>query len=474
MIIGLFDFLRPRAQAAEVTPHNQTRVKEIAAAQLAASMRQLPKGRLSSSAGGDWQTLFDFASDSFKGYPDSTSAEVIELLRKAASDDDIAGSLRDLQALINTGLIWEFEAGERATKAAKTALERWAKVVYPGGLPVFVNNQVRELYMAGASSAEWVPSPNRREVAEVVVVPRETVFPMRDRETGRVVYEQRHLAGRVRLHPMTYHYQPIETESETHHGIPVAISAPATLARKTGILAGTQKIINLMGRSALVRALVPPLEPHEAGFASKDDTGYEDALKQYYNDVADLLTNATEMGIWVGPAGIELDATPLTQNASGIGDVMKINQKGVWNASATLPFLRGDVSANYALARVMYPFLTAVADNIQEAITAQLEFGANLHLRLAGIPARAFVKWRPRANAFAIDDAEAKKANAEADKILYGLFGDVYAQRLMSNWDVVDEDAKAIPAWWGARGATKPEAAANNSAAMEPEEVGDG
>lgn len=452
--IGILNiFRRPKAQAAEVTPLGAS-VKQIAARQLAASMRQLPKGRLSAPSGGDWDTLFSFVEDSFGGYPDSTSTEIIELLRKAASDDDIAGSLRDLQALVNTGFVWEFEAGNRTTKQAKLALEAWQQHVYPGGLQVFINNQVRECYMAGASSAEWVPAPTRREITEVVVVPRETVKPVRDAETGRIVYEQQTLAKRVRLHPLTYHYQPIETEGELHHGIPVAISAPATLARKTGIMTGVQKVINLMGRSALVRALVPPLDPTEVGLASTTDPGYQDALAEYYNDVADMLSSATELGLWVGPEGIELEATPLTQNATGIADIMDLNQKGVWNSAATLPFLRGDVRANYALARVMYPFLTAVADNIQQAITAQLEFGANLHLRLLGIGAKAYVKWEPRPNAFALDDAEAKKMNAEADQILFGIFGDVYAQRLLSNWDVVEADFEAIPEWWKARGSS--------------------
>ena len=353
-----------------------------------------------------------------------------------------------MQGFVNPGYTWEFEAGARATERAKKELELWEKTVYPGGLHVFINNQVRECYVSGASSAEWVPTPNRKSVSEVVVVSRETVFPVRDKETGRVVYEQRTLEGHVTLSPVTYRYQPLETEGESFHGLPVAISAPATLARKTGILTGVQKIINLMSRSALLTVLAPPPTPQDFGFSSQSDAGYLEAVSSYYSQVADLFESAHETGLYVGATGMEVKAAPLTQSAAGTTDIMGLNQKGVWSAASTLPLARGDTNASYALAKVQFPFLMAVADNIQKAIAAQVEWGANLHLRLLGIPATAFISWLPRNNPFALDDAQTEKTIAETDALRFKQFGRAYVRKAMMRADVVDDDYDAAPDWW--------------------------
>lgn len=400
----------------------------------------------------DLSGLLSHFEDTLTGYPNDSRRRIVQVLRGLAeSDDDVSGSLGDLQALCGAGFTVDFTGGTRATAQAKTELDAWALRMYPegGGLAGLVQNQVAEIALAGASSCEWYPERNRRGVAGVVVVPAEEIRIRRDQITQALVHQQTAPGNAVTLNPRTYLYAAPRTTGRSPYGVPLFIAALFALERKRQLLAAEQRVINLMARSALVQAKVPIPKPEEVGCTSADDPAYPDAVAEYFKDVADTIVSSSESGVYIGPDKTDITVVPLNQTAAGAPEVTRGNQKRVWGGLKTLPFMRGEMdSTTQALAQVTVPILHAQAVSIQQVIARQLEFGMNLHLALSGIPAQAWVKFTPPKSPFLLEEATAFLKRAEAHAKLAALFGPAWAQAAMREFDIEDGDAARAPDWW--------------------------
>ncbi|MFD1732704.1 hypothetical protein ACFSC4_19040 [Deinococcus malanensis] len=231
--------------------------------------------------------------------------------------------------------------------------------------------------------------------------------------------------------------------------MPLYIAALFALDRKRQLLLAEQRVINLMARSALVKATAPIPTPDQLGCSSEDDPGYTDAVAEYFNALADTIVSGSENGVYIGPHGTEISVVPINQTASGAPEITKGNQKRVWNALKSLPFMRGEMdSTTQALAQVTVPILHAQAISVNHTIARQLEFGMNLHLSLRGIPAQAWVRFTPPASPFQLDEATALLRKAEAHEKLAALFGPAWAAQAMREFDVEDGDAGRAPDWW--------------------------
>lgn len=407
--------------------------------------------------------LLSFFEEQLTGYPNDSRRRIIHVLRALAeNDDDVSGSLGDLQALCGAGLTLDFTGGARATKQAKDELEAWAQRVFPegGGLQGLIANLVGEIALAGAASCEWYPERNRQGVAGVAVVPPEEIRIRRDPATQTLVHQQVAPGNAITLNPRTYLYAAPRTTGRSPYGVPLFIAALFALDRKRQLLDAEQRVINLMARSALVKATAPIPTPKELGVKSVDDPEYPDAVADFYAALADTIVSGSENGVYIGPEGTEINVVPLTQTASGVPDVTKGNQKRVWGGLKSLPFMRGEMdSTTQALAQVTVPILHAQAVSIQQTVARQIEFGANLHLALKGIPAQAWVTFTPPKSPFLLDEATALLRKAEAHSKLAALFGPAWAQAAMREFDVVEGDAERAPDWWNpSTGPTPPPA----------------
>lgn len=422
-----------------------------AARSLRSTLLRTPNDRVSREPA-DIAGILAHFEDTLAGYPADSRRRLVHVLRALAdSDDDVSGSLGDLQALCGAGFTIDFTGGTRATAQAKAELDAWALRMYPegGGLTGLVQNQVAEIALTGASSCEWYPERTRRGVAGVVVVPAEEVQIRRDPATQALVHQQSAPGNAITLNPRTYLYAAPRTTGRSPYGVPLFIAALFALDRKRQLLAAEQRVINLMARSALVQAKVPIPKPEEVGCTSVDDPGYPDAVAEYFKDVADTIVSSSESGVYIGPDKTDITVVPLNQTAAGAPEVTKGNQKRVWGGLKTLPFMRGEMdSTTQALAQVTVPILHAQAISIQQVVARQLEFGMNLHLALRGIPAQAWVTFIPPKSPFLLDEATALLRRAEAHTKLAALFGPAWAQAAMREFDVVDGDAARAPDWW--------------------------
>ena len=448
----------PRAASPPPDTHLQN-VAQAAASSVRARLLRDPNGRVSRDPN-DFGGLLSYFEEQLYGYPNDSRRRITAVLRGLAeSDDDVGGSLSDFQALCGAGFTLDFTGGSRAAKAAEAELAEWMPRMFTegGGLHGLIANQVGELALAGASSCEWYPEKNRRGVAGVSVIPAEEIRIRRDPVTQALVHEQLAVGGAVALHPRTYLYATLKTNGRSPYGVPLFIASLFALERKRQLLGAEQRVINLMARSALVHAKVPIPSPAELGVSSEQDPAYPEAVAAFFESVADTIVSSSESGVYIGPDQTDISVVPINQTAGGASDITKGNQKRVWGALKTLPFLRGEMEhTTQALAQVTLPIVHAQAIAINQVLARQLEFGMNLHLALRGIPAQAWVRFNPPASPFHLDEATALLRKAEAHAKLAALFGDAWAPQAMTAFDVVEEDAARAPDWWNPAGPSTP------------------
>jgi hypothetical protein len=416
--------------------------------------RPIPKQRESKDQI-NFAGAFNRLSDAFSGFPADSAYRIRKVLRYLAQyDDDVAGTLREQQILVNPGFDFEIaEVGKRVATRAKQELDAWEKGVYQGGFASLINNQVREIFVTGASSIEWVPERNRKGVKTAVPVKAEDIS-IRVEEDGNI-YEQVGVDPEpIELHPLTYRYMPVQTEGSSPYGIPIALPAMFSLDRKFSLLDAEKRVINLMAHSALIHSSLPKPTLKELGLpATATADQVKQALSTYAERAADLLMAGSENGLYLAfhtdTGKAEIQAVPLNQNGTGTRDIVLGNQHRAWNALGTQPYLRGETdTAAFAIARITYPVVQALAENIRLIIALQLEYGANLHLRLMGIPATCWLHFKKAADPFRLENATAEKTEMETDALGKKLFGASYYSRAARHWDIDEKDAEQAPDSW--------------------------
>lgn len=417
---------------------------DAATARVRGLAQALPRGQVSRTH--DLEGFLEHFEDTLAGYPRDTRPRIIRVFRMLAqSDDDVAGTIRDLTSLAITPFTWELDGSEAAQQQAEEALEAWRKSVFPTGLSGLAEHQAREAYITGATSLEWVPQPDARGVLRAEPVPTEEIR-IRRGEGGEREYQQRPRTGDpVTLDNRTYHYGPLTLDGNNPYGVSGMISTLDTLARKGDLTKGEDRLINAAAKIALVTASITPPEPSDFGLA-RGDPAYQGKLQEYMTQVAELIASGSERGLYAHPNTVELETTNVNQNLQGATEITDRNQKQLWSGLGTQPFMRGDMGANYALAKVIYPTMLAFAETLRGAVASQLEFGMNLHLQLMGIPAQAWLVFDSPPNPFRLDDAQAGKAEAETDELMLKLIGDAWLPKLSSRWDVTVDDIEAARA----------------------------
>jgi len=412
----MFIFGRQKKQE----PHAAINSAGTMADTLSSSLRGLPSGRQTTDPE-NITGILNWISNDLKGYPTDNRQRIITVFRMLAqSDDDVGGTLRDLKSLGNTAYTWEVDGGSRAEKRALAELERF-EGFYRGGVKQFTDNQIFEAYVTGASSVEWVVENGQLSFAEVV--PAEEITIKRNSED---VYEyyQEYLVHKEPLNPFTYRYYPLNTEGRSPYGVPAMVTALKTLYRKSNLMDGEDRVISALKKLAFVLAEIEPPSAQSLGVSSENSPEYLAKLKQYTADVANIMKNGADNGLLLTPKGITAKSNNITTNTTGASQIMDSNNRLVWSGLGTLPFMRGKMdSTTQALSEVVYPILLSFTADIMTTVDTQLNYGANLFLRLAGIPATVKIVREESPNPFRKIHAEARKIQLEADKLEIEMYG---------------------------------------------------
>jgi hypothetical protein len=384
---------------------------------------KLPKGRQSVEPN-SLEGFLTLLQDTFSGYPSDTRKRIIKVFRNLAqSDDDVGGALRDVQILGNTPYTWQLEGGKRAQTQALDELTTFDRRVFSGGFKALADNQVREVFITGASSLEWVPFQNRKGILNCEIVPAEEIDITKTLES--LLYKQ-DLNPNGYLHPVTYQYRPFDTDGRSPYGIPPAITALQTLWRKRKLMLGEDRVISALQKLAFLVATFKKPSPMSFGLPSEGPE-YERKLQGWAETMADIIAAQAENGFALLPEGLEAKANNITTNTSGAVQIQEANNRMLWSGLGTLPFMRGKMdSTTQALSEIVYPILLAFTSNIMETVDGALEYGANLHLRLVGIPVTAKIVRQESNNPFKVQSATVAQMEATTDKLLAELYGYEY------------------------------------------------
>ncbi|MCD0165415.1 hypothetical protein [Deinococcus sp. 12RED42] len=417
---------------------------------LRSSGRQLGTQRSAENPG----AMLDRIAGAYLGYPGDTRTRLTGVLRMLLqSDEDVSGAASDYLAIVNPGHTIEFTGSRKAVKAARAELDTWATTIFPegGGLDGLINNQILELLASPASSVEWPTDDTRSGVIGAVVVPAERIAVGYDPTTGERTYHQVGVAiNPIELDPATYLYAPLLTMGGDPHGIPMFLSALRSLDRKTRLIDNVDRVIDLMRKIALVGVELPLPSPQELGLTDAMDPRYAELKAEYTNQAADMILGLADEGLFVGPEGTKFSINNITHSLTGLDAVTLENNRRVWSGLHTTGFMRGHMdSTTEALAKIVYPMIEARATNLQAVIARQLEFGLNLHLRLRGIRAVAYVRFQQAESAFKQAEAEAYKTRMEAHQIGKAIAGKAYARRFADDLDFSDDEDQHAPAWAG-------------------------
>ena len=355
-------------------------------------------------------------------------ARVITRLRELAmQDEDISGAVRDLEVLANPGfrVVVTGQSHTRAEKDLNELLDGW----FPGGsFDAFLNNQIFELVVSGASSVEWYPDKTRSGVGGIAVIPGELIeIQQGPNDTLRYYQTQQGLRDPILLSPLTYHYAPVQTIGANPYGVSLMLTALSALDRKYKMLGSLDRMLKILGLAGIVHASVPLSKPEDLGYDSEADPAYQDYVEQYMRDIAEQLYAGEEEGVFATPQGVEINVISASRDISGAMTAWVDNEHRVWSGARTLPFMRGrSESLSETWAKVAFPILLAEAKNIQLVLKSQIEFGLNLHLRLRGYRSKAEILFEKPESPFRESDARTGLLEAQRDQILTALYGQEY------------------------------------------------
>lgn len=411
----------------------------------------LRAGRRSSNAhNSNVNDLLGTFGTPYTGHDHRTRASIIREFRALANtDDDVGGSARDIIALAITDISWEAFGTDAAIEQAEDVLDAFRASVFPTGLTGLAEHQARELYLTGASSLEWVPTEALDGVAYAAPVPAETIH-ITQADDGTRAYYQIPRNGTftttgqtiIELDSRTYKYVAQHLDGDSPYGVPPILSSLRMLARKHTILDGEDRLIKAAQNLALVTAEVATPDAASLGCESVDSPEYQQAYEEYMAAIADLLAAGSENGLYVHPEGITLATTRLQQNLQGTPDISEKNQKLIWSGLGTQGYLRGDLSANYALARVIHPQVLAFARSLRRSVSTALEFGLNLHLQLQGVPAFVEVSFNEPDSPFKLDDAQTELTLAQADKLMLELVGPAWLGKISARTGISEDELR--------------------------------
>lgn len=354
--------------------------------------------------------------------PGQFNTSVITTLRNLAiSDSDVYGAIKDLQTLANPGYIIRV-VGKNATKAIEDlemSIPTWFN---SGDLDTFINNQIFELTIAGASSCEWYPDKKRSGVEGVVVIPAEEVEITRTEE-GTLKYVQAGSGQKVELNPVTYKYLPSFTMGKSPVGIPIIYPGLGAYQRKLGMQNNMDRMLKILGLTGIVQGQVALRKPEEMGYADESDPEYQLYVQNTMEQIAELLTQGEEEGVFVTPQGVEINIVSPARELGYASTAWVDNQFQLWSGVRTTPFMRGrSESLSETWAKVAYPMILAEAKNLQSIVKSQVEYGLNLHLAMRGFIAHAKVEFRSPESPFRESDARSAKLEAERDQIYEAMF----------------------------------------------------
>lgn len=322
-------------------------------------------------------------------------ADYIPVIRKLSwINEDMGLAVNDMVRLTNTGHRIKFDPSvpPEMQKKMRQHLEdkqiEWGDGV--DGMNGLVNKMIAQIWISGALSNEWVVANDKKGLKNVALVNPETiVFSWNKKQLRYEPYQKQNYAtGNIigeryeKLNEYTYRYYGINGDTELPYGIPPFLTALNAITTQTDMNKNIKYMMKQVGLLGFFEALMekPPMTDGE------NETQYITRLKTFLDNAKKEIIDGMSEGVIVGyKEDHEFRFNSTTKDLKGVGELYDQNERSVANGLKFAPeFLGVGNKGTETGINIVFTKMLSQLTNIQSIIAANLKFGYNLELRLAG------------------------------------------------------------------------------------------
>ncbi|MDI6865777.1 phage portal protein family protein [Thermodesulfovibrio yellowstonii] len=334
--------------------------------------------------------------------------EWLTLIEKAVMLNPDLSQMHELIVdLANTGHRVEIEP---ENKALSLEINSLAEALNADSL---INQLFSQLVLYGAVSIEVVVDERLKGIKDIVRVSPVTVFFLWNEEQSQ--YEPYQWIGTkepVKLNPYTYVYIPLLTIDGSPYGIPPFLSALSAIEVQEevrGQLKGLAQKLGLLGFLDL-KIPLPSRAPSET------DTEYLQRCNGQLEELAKAIVENIQKGVLLHYEGSEAEFKEVGANASGVREIIELNEQWIISGAKGQPSLLGRTSGSTETwATVAYEQFVRMLQNYQRVIRRAMEYCYKLHALLLGYEFDDInVVFNPIKSLRPDKDAEVLKTKAEA------------------------------------------------------------
>ena len=329
--------------------------------------------------------------------PKKFPVEIYEILGwLTIHNPDLRQAVKHITELGNTGHLLTVEGDSDAAMDAiiRRLSETSARIFpYSAGIDGLVNSIFSQVARFGATATEWVPDSKLSRVEQVFVIPIRQIRWVQDGPmfAYRPVQKPDNVlisnpGAFVDLNPRTFHYMNLETDEDSPYAIPPFVAALGPVAIQKIMTDNIRKIVKKLGIMGMLTYSVEP----PAQKPGESDAEYNQRCLKFLDEMATQVQGTFAEGLAMGFKGaFEFDVQSVTGDARGVADIFNLNEQQLFSGIGSDPAMHGRTYATTeTYASVMYSKMISQLRNTQMLAAHTLEFGFNLDLLLAGIPAK--------------------------------------------------------------------------------------
>lgn len=404
----------------------------------------MPTGASASSATGYDVPLLRLGSQ--VNYVDAKfNRTAIEVIKKLSYvHPDVSQAVDTLVKLSNTGYTIRFDSSVKPDMMDKMRRHINQKMVELcaeyGGVSGFINRLLRQIYVGGAISGEWVPQTNLRSLRKIILVSPEKIYWTFDRkkkewfpyqQVEKTLASTSNLDQMVPLNKKTYRYYALMGDDDLPYGIPPFLSALEPIEVQRDMLKNIRAIVKQMGIVGFLQALIEK----EEKLPSESDEKYKARMESLLAEAQKRLTIGLADGITVGfKDDVEFEFHTPTKATTGASDLFIENELLLMSGLKIDSSMLGrGYSTSEGQITVVFNKLLSELKNVQNCLRSFLEYGFKMELVMAGY---TFDTLEVQFNASTIND-DLKYQQAREIRIRNAI--SMYNQGIWDNDQVADE-----------------------------------
>lgn len=364
----------------------------------------LPSGRVSqpnfNNTAGTFS--FNYLKEHLKVVTPNFVFETIPVIRQLCQvNPDFSQALDNMVQLGNTGHEISFDESvdpKLVNKMRAHLINRqkvWAKK--EGGMQGMVNKFISQICIGGAQSVEWVPLDNLKGLKGPVLVNPETIRWVYDMKTKEYLPYQlqnielgnNYAKGNENLIPLntnTFVYYGMNGDTEVPYGIPTYLAGLDSARIQKLMIDNLSFLVEQLGLLGFLTVELGKPSADEAGVDLQNDSKYRQYLDTYLDTAKKRMQEGVRDGVAVAfKDDVTFNFHSTTKDLGNMPMAFELNEQMLGSGiKMDMSMLGRAYATTETQITVIFAKLLAQLGNIQKLVAANLEFGYDLELRLAG------------------------------------------------------------------------------------------